>query len=805
MNAVSLGADYPIGMMAPQETLLGVRPGDLNKPADEAGVVFIKKLTGRLDREDLSTRRMFYRKWFKVAMFYEGKHLGRWSEATGQYRSYQPQQGDPYYIINEFRYHADAITSQWVQAKFDIRVLPSNDQEETIYKARCASRIVDHYEDVILTEDFNQREGKFGQECGNMFRYTYWDSSKGPKVKRQQFGEAQQIPLGGGYLECEDCGSVAEPGLEMCPECGSPNLTEEPGAEMEMPEMEEGEETTAGDVACEIVSPFQVWFDMSQADFSKAQWLQRKRMLRPEFVRQVIPWWKPTIKNPTSQEHSVRAERMLQRSSGIGDSPGLGMTNEHELGNGIIVTQWWLCPSMYAARGPEPEAILFGADGLVRIDAGERLVDVFPTGMYLLIIDDKIVDVREEYLHDHWQHTPFIQIPTRALGDGMEDLLEPQRQLGDMNSLVYIDAKANAAPPTLINTTMGLKTDDIVGKPHWNVPIRVPLGESIDNGVRLIQGRAMPGHVFAYINSLKGSMQILAKSFSSSTGAPDVADLGGVNTATGAQLMSSNAVAQRGPELALRAAGNVVWARQVLKLFKENATDAHYIPMQGRYGAMEGAYFKGSDVDADFIITVRKRSWMPRNEFERRQDLLGAMEAGLINPQLPRPIRDAIAEHFNIDIDIISDSADLRIARMRLEKMKQLDEMLTQQGAPPEILPQLLLMEVPMEPLSDDMLVQREWYVDWLKRDEGLMASPTLRQAVNGRLLEMDNAMSMEMARQQALQIQAMGPQLQMQGAMEGHAAAQREEASAVQHDRQMQMTSQKEKSKPQSKSKPKE
>lgn len=755
--STGLVSPHQIGEMTPTETLKNVAPP---QPVEDEASSWLMKLTRRLAREDNSTDRQFYRKWFKVAKHYEGEHMGMFTD-SGQWRSYMPQIGDPYYIINEFRYHADSILSQWVQAHFDIRVLPANNADETVMKARAAAKVLDFYEEKILTEDFRQRECKFGMFTGQMYRYSYWDPTRGAKSERYEF-EQQEQELGGGYYECPDCqqsGPLQELQGEYCPSCGSTNIQIEESVKASLPAVVKAMQCYIGEPVTDCVSAFQVKFDGSQGDFEKAQWLRRMRMLRPEFVKQVIPWWEPKVQRGVDRtENGLKAERMLQKSSGTASFLTGGSDQESE--SGVVVQQWWLAPSMYGAREPEEQDLKLGK---MTIPAGTKLADAFPTGLYLLIIDEKLVDIREEYLHDHWQHTPFIRVPTRALGDGIEDLLEPNRQIEDINSLIYTDIKSNAAPPTLVNETYGVKVEEISGKAHYNVPVRVPPGESIDNAVRHLQGRTMGGHVFAYVNSLKGSMQILAKSFSSSTGAPDVADLGGINTATGAQLMATNAVAQRGPELALRAYGDVVWAKQIIDLFIKNATDEHYIPLAGRYGMLEGQYFKGADIDADFMISVRRRSWMPKNEMERRQDLLGALQAGLFSPDLPRSVRDAIAENFNISVDMLDDTADIRIARMRLEQMKQMIGGLGQQGVPPEQIVPVVSQQVPVEMLSDNHMVCIEWWRDWLKTDEGLQADQMLRECVKSKILEHYNAMGQQMALNSQTQMMAMGPEMQAQ------------------------------------------
>jgi hypothetical protein len=788
-----LGSHQP-GEMTPEkvarENFTGQQPSSYSSAYD-----FLWQLTKRLEKEDQITDRLMQQKWLKLVKFYEGEHLGRF-DARGQWRSYQPQMGDPYYIHPLFRFHSDAITSAWTQSRPDIRVLPANDTDETIAAARRAQQIIDHYEAIHLTEDFLQREGKLGQFTGQMYRYTWWDPNAGPEAPTYEMMQ-QEVPLHSGGFLCQVCGHSGDlPELfsasNHCPICSSPPEAlqiQDPQSIM-IPQLNEMGKHHIGDIMTETVPAFQIKVDRSTGMFERASFLRRRRMIRPEILKEMFPSYEPPRQSTSASstdEFGLRAERLLQQSTGI---PGRAwrpdtMQNPYAA---VIINQWWLKPFLYSSRLPEQEDLNFL--GGQKVPKGAKLIDFFPEGMYLLVVDNKILDIREEDLHSHWQHSPFILIPTRAEGDGIEDLLEPSREYDDLMSLLYTDIKSNAAPPTLVNTSFGLKTTDISGKPHWVVPARVPPGESLQNGVLQLPGRGAPYSAFKILETLQQEQQLLAKSFSPASGAPDMVTQGkGSNTATGANLATAAAQAQRGPELGIRAAGSLVWARQVLKLYQKNAVDAHYIPKQGRYGVIEGQYFKGADISSDFIFTIRGRSWIPRDEFSRRNDLMGAIQSGLLNPQFPKTIRDAIAEEFNVPIDVTGDIiADTRLAQMRLTQMKQAFQQLSQMIDPndprdEQLLPVLIGHAAPLEPVSDNHQIMEDWYIEWMKTDDGIMAPPPLRQAVIQRIIEHEQAFAQREQYKQSLMLQAQAPQL----ALQQHQQDQQREHEAGMQQQQLQ------------------
>jgi hypothetical protein len=551
------------------------------------------------------------------------------------------------------------------------------------------------------------------------------------------------------------------------------------------------DEVPTGDIVCRIVPAYQVKFDRTVRRFEYSAYLRYRQRLRTEVVEATVPWWRSSQGDEEREDPAMRAERILTRSVGNmqGGSGSVGSaiaSNAAEPGM-TLVDQWWFRPELYARIVLARDVELAGGG---KIPAG-KLVESFPSGLYVLSLNGEPIDFRDEDFTDHWQHTPFVLVPTRVDGDGIEDMVEAQKEYNDVKGLILSNIK-HVDGAGLMYRPEYLKQADVSGKPYEMYPVQnLPPEVPLNSIIAPVPRPALNQEVFAYLEAEDREMQSASKGFSGVTGAPDVKQIGG-DTATGMSLMSQNARSMRAPELALRAAGNIRWAEQVLKLFKENATDARYIPFNGKTGGAEGAWFKGSDIDGDFFVTAKPRSWVPKGELDRRGDLMGALQAvggiqglAMVAQQMPKLLAE-ISEVFDVDLDIADASLDSRVARLRLDSMKQMlpQAQAMAQGDPNTAAQILTSGERAQVDPEDNHDAQIQFYRRWLTTDEGLEADPLLRAAVHAQIQEHRQAQVQQAQQQQQQQMAAQAPAMQQQ---QQQAAQQQQQAMQAQQQSQQQ------------------
>ncbi|HKF54257.1 MAG TPA: hypothetical protein VKJ45_02390 [Blastocatellia bacterium] len=766
-----------IGALAPAESVRRTQRADKGPEQSPFEQWVVSKLIARLNREDQDLDRRRFQKGTRNVKYYEGEQNGFFGRYTNQFYTYDSQDsGDPQRTHNSFRYYSDAITTQWVQGRADLKVIPilrDATDDHTEAAVRKANQILDYYETTRLTEDFLQDECKNEQFFGGAFRLTYWDPDIGQTIERPVFGETR-LQLGANVYSCRGCGRAVqaeEAKGGRCLDCGGA-LEVEPGPAIEVVMITGTEEIKAGDLRVEQVPPLEVKFDRAGGKFEKATYVRRRRRLRTEVVSATLPWWQPeggSGAGDNADDPGLHYQRLAQRSIGnTGQSSNymtLSSGGSYEDGSRFtVVDQWWFSAVMYSDERLKWSYDIELAGGSV-IPAGTPLKEVFPEGLYCLVVNGEILDQRNESFLDHWQYTPFISLPTRADGDGIEDMCEPQRQTNRFKALMEESAAYRSSPPTLYRSEY-IKRSKYSNKPREMYPVQgLPLDKSLAELVYQPAGSQLTAEVTEFLQMLDGDMQKYSKGWSTSTGAPDVRAMGAMKTATGASLMSQNASAQRAPELAQRACGDVKWAMQALKLFQRHAVYERYLPFQGRSGDQGGAWFKGADIDAEFEVAAKQRSWLPKSETDRQNRLQMALQvlgiAAKVNPGLASnpAFQEHVAETYDVPLDVFDSSdPDRELAARRIDQMRRAFKKMVRAIEVFEMGPDAAgaalagVIDPPIH-ASENHQVANQYYAEWLKSREGIEAGRMMRDAITA---VMDEHMKIGSALQQGMQAQAL-------------------------------------------------
>jgi hypothetical protein len=195
-------------------------------------------------------------------------------------------------------------------------------------------------------------------------------------------------------------------------------------------------------------------------------------------------------------------------------------------------------------------------------------------------------------------------------------------------------------------------------------------------------------------------------------------------------------------------------AKLVLELFQKYCKDEQYLRLAGKNDAEMGIWLKGADLDDTITIEIVPESWLPQSGFEKRERLkefigffgnVDGLQAALVSA--PKLVGDLIRLS-DVDIDIADWDASIRLCRRRIEQMKKslpiaeatassmdpamLDSMKAMGVDPAVMFANMLLNALdPLPDIREDGLdTMAAYYRDWLVTDEGLKASPMLREAV---------------------------------------------------------------------------
>ncbi|TXH51086.1 MAG: hypothetical protein E6Q97_19145 [Desulfurellales bacterium] len=766
--------------------------------------------------------------WEMIFLFIEGKQLLKRGRYTGGWRTAPiPDRTDsPVYGQNLVGFFSDNIKAKWTQSNTDVNWRPTSDRDEAVGAAKAADYIFDFFKRKLYTERFKQTEATLAQ-CGKYARYYYY-SDEEKSVGRRPKIEQQQVQFGDGSWFCADCGmsgsaaelgtvpaghdevaeweqgleaphapelepyeqdedahlaelgatmgangvSAADAGLPeigggvQCPACGSPNIEIEEVEPLEVEAVTGYEEVELGDLVCEPVPAFELKHDLTKNP-QNSPYLIRRRRVRVALLESKFP--DLAIKAAKGESAGLQAEDDLKRSV-YNSANSMRLSTDLSDEPTADFVQIWLDPCLYSRVILKEDFQTLRGE---TIPAGTRLLELFPDGMYSAWIEgiEGCVELRNEHHKDYWVGGEYRLRAISALGSGIEDMIEGQRQYNLIMSIIYTQLRTSAMPATLYDQRLLPNGVSSYLGSLKNIPVEMAALDDrlpISAAVHQLSPQPPTAAHFQYGNDLNIFLQKASR----------VTDVGfgqalGLDnkTATGAQLAAANAQGLFGPQLALKAEVDRVGAELILKLFKKYGTDERYISLSGKRGEQDGIWLSQADVDVELFAEVANESFLPQTNFERRQrwqEFLLNFPGGLMGLKMAMnespALVEQMAEMYDVDLAGEDYTAAAELSRQRIDQMAEALPMLQlmMQQMPPtkmEAVPDPVdpmaapqYAEVPVDPMAEagqfllGILVppieveelghmQAIAYCrDWLTTDEGKKAPQELREGVKAMI-----------------------------------------------------------------------
>jgi hypothetical protein len=708
---------------------------------------------------------------YKCDLFYGGQQQ-LFQDDDGWW--YPIEDGEIYWTINLFAYHVRANAKEFTRSHPELlfRAMGESFRSETA--ARGATNWWKQVEARYLTETFLQREGKRLQLHGGAWRLVTWDAMAGRARREPRLQTGTEQLAGEGYL-CQTCQGSGpydpSQGVE-CPECDSPNIDILPAAEIQSLREDGTVEIHAGDLHIEQPDGYEMWTQSTARILDEALWVRRHRRVDRASAEAAHPGrkLKPFVQNSVL-DRGPAYQRRAERTYGGADK-GAETVMDAATRREVEYTEDWYQPEVYLSyvyEGADPVEL---PDGQV-MQPGQTFVELYPTGMKVTVSGEELLDCREENFREHFEYIPYDILPGRFWGKGVEDAVPIQENYNETVSLIFTNMM-NCDTPVTVYDQSAIKSPGIPGSPSRLIPVgERPPGLAIRDVYQTFPGSPLPAEVWNFLQLLKEDMQLVFGAFSTFTGAPDV----NVDTATGMALLDENAKSLVGMPLALRAEAEARFAKKCLKLFVANATEDRFV--SGDYSQIEARYLKGADVDVDLQITVKPGSYMPRQEHQRRNDLmefataiqtvLGPGAAPLATPAFLLEM----ATRWNVPTDVLDPILSERAAQRVLEEFRELaaqwdaeqrdPTILPEMKVPPEVAAEVIKVAAPVNLWTDNHLQMASWFRAYANTDEGLNDSLLMKQLINDRIQEHIMYESQRLAMTQALSAQ--GAMMGMMGA----------------------------------------
>lgn len=501
------------------------------------------------------------------------------------------------------------------------------------------------------------------------------DQAEGAIAQDNQ-GPLRPAPMGGGQT-----GAYASGGQATCPDCGSPNVAIE-SAEPFVVQAHAGyDEIETGSICCESVPAFELKHDLSSLP-QDSPYLIRRRRVRLPLLQSKFPFLHVTTSK--GNDRGLQIAESLKRTSAQGGAVWSKDANEEPATDFI---QIWLDPCMYGRLRLKSEIKTLSGE---TIPAGTSLTDLFPKGMYMCFVEgvDGVVELRNEHHRDYWVGQVYRQRAISSLGQGIEDIVEGNRQLNLIYSIIYTQLRTSAMPATLFDERLLPNGASAYLGSLSNIPVNLSALEDkrLSDAVFQLQPQPPTNAHFGYSEKLNQYMQLASRVTDFSGGLPGVNN----DTATGAEITSANAQSLFGPQLALKADVDRRGAEIILQLFKTYCIDEVWITLSGKRGKQDGMWLKAADIATDLYAEVVPDSYLPQTNLERRQRWdaflqrvggLPGLKAAL--QEFPEQV-EQLAEIFDVDLASADYTAAAELCRLRIEQMKSAIPMLAvaQQGMP---------------------------------------------------------------------------------------------------------------------------
>ncbi len=742
---------------------------------------FFRGVASKIEETEKSYDRIFYRDGVTNQKFYEGQYFWRFSEYDDSIRDLPHSSQDPFYPHNWFAYFTDLSVSAALEASPDTVVAASGRDIKSVMAAEAAQRLVDYAEQELLTEEFRLESEKTRQLYAGVWWYSQWSMTAGGLyIERPKFGPPRQTEGEDSFIcECGNMGPVSrlEPTAvgPKCPDCSSlrPMIIQAINETISL--IEGYEKECAGFPVLKCVSPLQMKGDRAAGHYLAGEYLRWKRLVDADVAAEEMPWWEPegTKKGAGMDDAGIRAQELAARPVGLTPT-ALAMSGSANTPDGRVVAEdLWLRPSKYGH-------IMFNHDikfaGAVEttVPAFTLLGEVFPDGLRLTRLGSDFVDHRAEDFRQHWAYVPYVYVPHKADGrTTISDMREPQMEMIKARSLMFLYHMARAGGmPTIIKAP--LTEGDYDGSPASITAL--PFGAP-DPKTLIYQGAYPPADqgLNSYATGMAGEMQIMAQVVSpNTTGDPSAVEMGGTDTARGMMIMNAKAQGLQGPKLMPLAFAMSRVAEQWIALFRKNVPEEVPIPLLGDSGTAEWFLLKGEDLEGNFFVYPRPKSWLPHPREEKQaalQNMFTVFGSLFLQPGAPPELLRYIAEQYQLgDIPFSEYGSESRNAQVRIEAIvsaapqaQQLAEwqvmsnpvaVASGQVDPSTIAAQVLAGMYPIDKELDDAASYEQVFKSWLRGDQGRSAPPIARAAVRQQWQQYSQMVAEQQQQQMQQQIQ---------------------------------------------------
>ena len=465
------------------------------------------------DREAREQMNAFYRKaelyWQGLQRIYYDFQATDWKRLDSS-DEYDPDMYDK--IINIYRAHGESLISA-LSIKLPNTVFYPDDADvaEDIETAKAYSKIqelVQKHNDGILVF---MRALFYIYNHGIAFAHIYNRASEEYGTVEVPKYADQPTTVRTHTLVCPNCGGAIdqketvddpEPAFHgepvACPNCGSISAPEPQVEEEQIPKIEQYTHEAKSRTIIDVFGPLFVHVALYARKATDTPYLRHKFEQHKSMLANLFPSAKDHLGGISSRDFTERQYRTFAGS-------------REELRNNLVtVNCQWLRP--WAFDGP-----LAGQDDLIA-----KLKQAFPKGCYAVICNNRVFDIRDENLDEHWeitQHPTSVHLHADPMGKPLIPIQELRNEAVDLG----IETFEHSIPETFADKDVldFQKYSNETAKAGMVYPVKKPLGGSIGESFHSLKTATLNEEIESFIARLDADGQFSIGDFPSIYGGPN--------------------------------------------------------------------------------------------------------------------------------------------------------------------------------------------------------------------------------------------------------------------------------------------
>ncbi len=577
----------------------------------------------KIDSEDLTTIAANIEEASKMAPYYQERIAYNWMQniyfllgdqhifyntISRQFEIIPTARGSdfvPRPVTNFFQPITSSIVSILTRNRPTADVVPNSGNTQDIGAARLASKVQDvKWEDDDM-ESKLMEAALWAVTCGTVFRKDYWDTSYGKVVRvplTQQI--EQQVLNDQGQLQI-----ITQEQQVINPTDGSPMFNEMP----------------LGDNAVSIIDPFRMVVDPNAVNQSDMAWIMEVSVQRMHWIKENFA---KTGNGYTGEGADVKPDQnvntMLEMSqrlktlAGKGSGPYSGTSSlQTSLKNCATVKELYVRPTMQHPKGQ------------MIITCNQKVLYRGDSPYY-----DGTPDSWHPYSVFKWE-----LVPGRFWGKSLlEDLVEPQRKINAIDSLVILNRKTMVSPQKLIPSGAGIPDGQWTGAPGLQLTYR-PVGA---NGAKpeIIPGTQLPPQVYEERALTVQELYQLARTNEILQGNRPV----GVSTYSALQLLQEQSMSVLSPQVyrweKFIERGETKKIKLIATRYREPRPEFinKIRAMNKDITDIDIANFIGSDLRDNCSVRIEAGSTIPRSNAAKQQQLMDLAQTGILGDVINNPV-----------------------------------------------------------------------------------------------------------------------------------------------------------------------